>query len=341
MADSAALAKFGLKAYWEGSAFLRRARKPVHVRKTPAGTVWEIGGGAYIEPRWGFVISEDGRLIQEPLVPNWNAPKAPWRFAVPDPLEFRRIQRDRDSANVLRFDEVVILRDLYEWNYYHFLFDTLGRLGTLAKYVDLKRVPVVLGKYADTVPFVRQILQTGLFADMNWIVDDRYIHAETIWSANAVLPPAERVEFALDTMGIDPFPTGSRRTFLNRGEGATRRIENIAEIRAVLAKHGFQEIDAATLSFQEQVTMFQETRDLVAVHGAGLANIVYRRRSPLTVLELYNHNSFDFRFITRSMGGRWDGLRGRPGPGPTPHANFTISPSLLNEKLRELFSPQA
>ena len=155
--------KLGRKLYWESSARIRRLPNATSTTETPEGVVTTVTGPALIEPNWGYVITAEGRLLEDSLRTNWRAP-APWRFATPDPHEFNRV-RHKNSPEVRDFEEVVLLRDLYEWNYFHFHFDVLGRLGLLREYGIPTSTPIIVGRYAKELPFVQQMLSTGRLAE--------------------------------------------------------------------------------------------------------------------------------------------------------------------------------
>ena len=116
------------------------------------------------------------------------------------------------------------------------------------------------------------------------------------------------------------------------------RFVNIDGVRRVLDRYGFVEVDTAKIPFAEQVAVFQSTKHLVAVHGAGMTNIIYRRNSPLSILELYasNYNSFDFRTIAGQMDFSWTGLASSPGPGHPQKANLTVDIGTFDEHVRIL-----
>lgn len=332
--------KLGRKLYWESSARIRRLPDPRSTTETPEGVVTTVTGPALVEPRWGYVITGEGRLLEDSLRTNWNPAAAPWRFATPDPREFNRV-RNRTLPEVREFDEVILLRDLYEWNYFHFYFDILGRLRVLDEACIPPSMPLLLGNYANELPFVRQIINTGDLGGRNWVIQGgSFIRANKVYYARINSGIVRRANSILDAMGMPWGPSGERRIFLNRALSNSRRIVNIDEVRRVLREHGFLEVDTSDMPLIEQVQTFQQARFLVAIHGAGITNIIYRRGSPLGVLELYadNYNSFEFRELAEGFGFGWAGLGGAPRPGTPQMADFTVDLSRLEEALTALIT---
>jgi capsular polysaccharide biosynthesis protein len=70
-------------------------------------------------------------------------------------------------------------------------------------------------------------------------------------------------------------PNSQKKLFLDRGAAKRRTILNKAEVHKYLSGRGYIIIDAAKLSFQEQVSLFRGARSIVSCHGAGLANLCF------------------------------------------------------------------
>ena len=66
-----------------------------------------------------------------------------------------------------------------------------------------------------------------------------------------------------------------QKLFVMRTNVSKRRLLNQDEIAARLTELGFTCIDPGTLSFKEQVALFQGAHVVVGVHGAGLTNILF------------------------------------------------------------------
>lgn len=66
-----------------------------------------------------------------------------------------------------------------------------------------------------------------------------------------------------------------RRIFISREKSRGRRITNEGALWAMLAPRGFERVFMEDLAFPEQVRMMQQTRVLLAPHGAGLTNMMF------------------------------------------------------------------
>jgi hypothetical protein len=72
-------------------------------------------------------------------------------------------------------------------------------------------------------------------------------------------------------------PSGppARRVFVSREKSRGRRITNEDELWGMLEARGFEKVFMEDMAFCEQVRLMQQTRVLVAPHGAGLTNMLF------------------------------------------------------------------
>jgi len=76
-----------------------------------------------------------------------------------------------------------------------------------------------------------------------------------------------------------------RRVFVSRRGAKSRRIINESEVSSYLEGHGFCTIQLEKLSLSEQIDLFHHATHVIAVHGAGLTNLMHATQS--TILELF------------------------------------------------------
>ncbi len=90
----------------------------------------------------------------------------------------------------------------------------------------------------------------------------------------------------LGSAGTGGAPMGlPRRVFISRRGAKSRRIINEPEVSSYLEGHGFCTIQLEKLSLSEQIHLFQHATHVIAVHGAGLTNLMHATQS--TILELF------------------------------------------------------
>jgi capsular polysaccharide biosynthesis protein len=72
-----------------------------------------------------------------------------------------------------------------------------------------------------------------------------------------------------------PTQSSPERIYISREGAQSRRLVNEPRLLEVLARYGFTPVRLETMSFTEQVRLFQSAKCIVAPHGAGLANLVF------------------------------------------------------------------
>jgi len=106
------------------------------------------------------------------------------------------------------------------------------------------------------------------------------------------------------------------QVFLTRRD--TRTLANSAEVEAWLTARGFTTLLAEDLSPGDQMRLFHEAHQIVAIHGAALAPLLYRRpgRHLTALVELLpcGHMTDVYRVMAQQVGVPWIGVRGRIKP---------------------------
>lgn len=107
-----------------------------------------------------------------------------------------------------------------------------------------------------------------------------------------------------------------RRVFLSRRD--TRAPTNEAEIMEWLRQKGFAKVYPEDLSPAQQIHLFRHAEIMVAVHGAGLAPLLYmqpggRLRHLVEILHA-GHMTDVYRVMAHQVDVQWIGVRGRLKP---------------------------
>jgi hypothetical protein len=110
-----------------------------------------------------------------------------------------------------------------------------------------------------------------------------------------------------------------RRILLSRRD--TRRLSNLAEVEAVLAPRGYATVHAEDFSPADQMRLICGAEEVAAVHGAGLAPLLYAGLAdglpgPRRLIELMpcGHMTDVYRVMAAQVGCAWIGVRGRIKP---------------------------
>jgi capsular polysaccharide biosynthesis protein len=185
-------------------------------------------------------------------------------------------------------EEGILLRHHYgEDNYAHFFLDIVPKLLLAERFPELHNLPFIIGRTLAEKGYFQNLLRGSGLANRRWIVQDRAaIKVKKLYCLKGIALTRDWVEGVGRLFGLTQAPGGQRRIFLKRN-AARRPLVNQAEIEHFLVSHGFEPVDAAALSHPEQIELFRSVRYLVAEHGAGIMNILFRQGAPLSLLEIF------------------------------------------------------
>jgi capsular polysaccharide biosynthesis protein len=133
--------------------------------------------------------------------------------------------------------------------------------------------------------------------------------------------------------------SGKGRYYLKRAGAIRRRLTNEDEIETVLLRYGVKAIEAEKLSFVTQVRIFSETELLVALHGAGLTNILFMPEGS-NVMEIRNkydriNNCYFSLAAAMGVGYGYHLADGMPGDN---HANVVVDAGTFERDLQRLLN---
>ena len=286
-----------------------------------------------IEPQYGWALSPENKLIYPSLgfsrVPYLNKPAG-------------RIKGLRD-ATLEEYPELVSLRDTGEENYYHFYNDVLAKLFFLEEKLGLlPAVPLLISKRLYDRPYFQYFLAHPYLRGRQWVVQDKqYIRSHRTYFCKPLTHTPQYYHRILNMVRPEDRAGSTkhdRRLFITRSPRRLRFIENNAEIVHICQELGFEVLDFDELTLSEQIQAMGQARYLVGVHGAGLANMLFRSGRSLGLLEIYSPATyFPFHYIlmANQLGYQYDGLIGLPGSQPF-SGGFRVDPAELRQRLATL-----
>jgi hypothetical protein len=298
-------------------------------------------GLTFIEPAAGWLICSPRHLVRNCVIDTAFAPKPSFR----DYLRTRLSGR----ANVREEAQLIHLRDNGEVNYWHFLNDLLGGRLRLADKAGLgAKVPLLLGRRALDQPFVQEILRDTEIGRRRLVVqDDQILRCRDVIHFETPRHSIDNVDFVLRTLAAPGGrSSGNKRVFLSRLPGSRRRISNLAEIESVCRQRGFEVVEAERMSVADQIELFSNVRYLVAVHGAGLTNIMFRRGAALSLVEIFPGTTFPpleralppphYFWLSHACGFHYDALFAKAHGAAAFASDFEVDPVQLDKKIEQM-----
>ena len=101
--------------------------------------------------------------------------------------------------------------------------------------------------------------------------------------------------------------TYPERIYVTRKKAKYRKVVNEEEVIRLVSDYGFSVIDFDDMSFWEQVTQMRAAKSVIAVHGAGMANIVFANPQTKVLELLHEYKSpmayrFSYWIVCRTLG---------------------------------------
>lgn len=242
----------------------------------------------------------------------------------PQPAKLvKRIQSGMTRSARKVADRVIVdlrLRNPHNWA--HFLDNHLPIYFRICQEMDLDwgETLILLPK---NIP--RYILNAAALFGLDVLATDDDVEGEGVefevepWTAirplrvDWVRNPKVAAAVTRATAGGERLP---ERVFLARSD--TRRVANEDEVEAFLGQRGFRKLYPERLSVTDQFRLFREAEMIVAVHGAGLAPLIYLPpEAPLALLvEILpcGHMTDFYRVIADKLDRPWTAVRGRIKP---------------------------
>jgi hypothetical protein len=225
----------------------------------------------------GVVISPDNAIVEESA---WTGDG--W------------LEKDRAVASLFLPQPEMLKGEYYtiasfsSEGYAHWILDALPRLGLLSYLPGSELKIIVSNRLKSWQEESLSIL--GIDTRNVITLADRYLQVEMLHLPSYVGRPGTIHPHACSWLrksflGSKEAGDTRRRLYITR-RLARRRVMNESELEPILARFGFEVIEAEKLSFAEQVRLFSQAEAIVGAHGAGLTNLVFAPQT-CRVFELF------------------------------------------------------
>lgn len=232
----------------------------------------------------------------------------------------------------------VIAHNAFYDNYYHWSTEALPRIFSVKE----RARDAALILHEKTPRFVREYAVLMGFDKIVTINDDELglaeklilpMHTATGLHHNETLV-REMTSWLKAKVNRDrPDFSTYKNIYVSRERAAYRKILNEAAVIEVIKKHDFKVVHLEDYSVAEQISLMSNVRNFVAVHGAGVTNIMYMPEKGL-VIELIHENHYDPAFYNLASALNHDtvfiqGLAAHQDERGVAWDNFTVDISRL------------
>jgi capsular polysaccharide biosynthesis protein len=250
----------------------------------------------------------------------------------------------------IKIDKAVHFRDSGEGNYWHFLNDIVGgRLRMLEEHGVDETIPIVISEGLFSKPFFQAVLRRTRLGRRTFVLQgNELVQSEGIYYFETSRHSRKMIEFIWNFLGVpDSNVKNNRRIFLARDVRAGRSIINMDEVEAVLERFDFEMVDTSQMSLDEQIEVFGGARQVVGVHGAGLTNMLFRKKADLNLLEIFPPMSsysspklapppLHYFWLARALDFKYGLMFGEADVVGDYRSPFTVNVAELSKKIAEM-----
>lgn len=195
-------------------------------------------------------------------------------------------------------------------NYWHFLNDMVAGLALLAERRDLSGCVVLVSEELAGKAFFKEVVGLStLLSGLEWQTyrADRWLRSSEVHVAGTSF--GSHATFRRAIALLDRLPPiearPERRLFIARGADAGRNPTTLSALAAALGKRGFEQVQFEGLTVTEQRALVNSAACVVAVHGAGMANLaLHEAPAGVKLFEITPADHFNpcFAFMAEEAG---------------------------------------
>ena len=300
-------------------------------REVGTAYLYRCNGPVVVEPFFGWAIIPGRRILNKSFIFSED----PWRsWPMPSLLDYISPRR-----NTIVLEKAVSLS--CDWgNYYHFFVDVLPQFYVLDICGVPANIPVIVPHCFKNKRFIQDFMKlSGYLNRRPIIVQQRYeyikVKKEIYFSKDSNFH-SKGLHAVLDSFaGLIENESFGCRVFLNRSPETGRYITNFEELRSLIGKYGLRIVDSATMSLEDQIRLFSSTEILVGIHGAGLANMIFRRGRDMKIMEIFTQNRQPNHYKRLASDFNYDYtpfIAGAPLQGKS---GFDVDPALFENALAQ------
>lgn len=268
-----------------------RKNSNTHTEDVPAEQIYSVENGSILFG--SMVLMKDRKILMwdRSSEPNEDFVAGYWRFMFGHPTKKNHCILFGEIEETLEINEAILLDGRCSLNYFHWLIEYLPRLKTICEIDNLKEIPLVVSEnMPETMKDSLRLLAPSrqiIWINEKTLVNFKRLHVPSMHTyhpdkfnqptyANSAVS-FEHLQYVRETILLQvDLPTNrTRKIYVDRMANLARGTKNSGEIRKLCYKLGLEFIDPSTLTFKEQVALFNSASLVVGPAGAAFANLIF------------------------------------------------------------------
>lgn len=213
-----------------------------------------------------------------------------------------------DNGNqVVHIKDPVVILD-YAQSYSHFLVDILGKLFYIKKYFpDVKPFYVIPDNNQENEAYKKQV---HTFNDILSLLNLDYYkidltnnHKKFIFNKVYSIAPETEYDYQRFKNSYQTFtkikeifapkrkPLYNKNIFIPRKEYYSKRIGNLSKLESILTENNYEIVFLEDLSLQEQINLFYDAKNIIAVTGTSLVNMIFANENT-NILSMHSEDGY-------------------------------------------------
>ncbi len=256
----------------------------------------------------GIVVQSEGSVVLESTIFQRQYLRRCYQNHL---IAFRRL------LPATRHTHALSLINYLDRNYFHWMMESIGRLMLVREQLNDTTLELLIDANAprfvkESIAFLFDVPEERIVNDVSRrrqvdkLLLPSFPHTRNESTGWANIYPPEMIQWinrtALERIGA---PGVKSNFIITRRKAHQRRMLNAEAIIARFPEKGFTIIEPEELAFHEQVKLFADAGIIIAMHGAGLTNLLFARDAQ--VIEFYpevreEKDSSYFFQITSALG---------------------------------------
>jgi len=245
------------------------------------------------------------------------------------------------SFNRTNCPRIIIFDGHVGTNYFHFFTDILNKIWLINKIPGYEHIPILIGHNTFKTHYFQYLIKNTRLKDFNWQVqkENQFIKSAEVYF---VRPMPYGGNYYKELRGLLdlPYIEVNRKIFLTRNSQVGRYLDNFNEIKTILDRYHFETVDTDLYSFDDQMKLFGSVKYLIAIHGAGLTNIIFSDQQ-IKILEINPGNRIGvyYYWLSTALNVKYyDVMLGGPLPkvNDVPEKGFYLNPLAFEDALKRL-----